>query len=75
MPRIPNKRELLHRPYRLPRLHAADRADCLMRGTLVVASWTAGAGLPATDIDRLRPDRKADAAAPGGYNGRNGTAG
>jgi hypothetical protein len=40
MTRIPDKCRLLHTPYRPPRLHVGDRADCLMRGTVVITSWT-----------------------------------
>jgi hypothetical protein len=37
---IPGKYRLLHGPYRPPRLHVGDRADCLIRGDVVVTSWT-----------------------------------
>ena len=40
MPRIPDKCRLLHGLYQLARLYIDDRADCLMRGTVVVTSWT-----------------------------------
>jgi hypothetical protein len=41
MPRtIPDKCRLLHGPYRPPRLHVGARTDCLMRGTVVITSWT-----------------------------------
>jgi hypothetical protein len=40
MPRIPYKCRLFHAPYRPPRLHVGSRADCLMRGTVVITSWT-----------------------------------
>src|SRR5258707_5870441 len=41
MPRtIPDKCRLLHGPYRPPRLNVGDRTDCLMRGTVVVTSWS-----------------------------------
>jgi hypothetical protein len=40
MPRILDKQRLLHGPYKAPRLHVGDRAECLMRGTVVIKSWT-----------------------------------
>jgi hypothetical protein len=40
MPRISDKCRLLHGPYRSPRLHVGDRAECLQRGTVVIKSWT-----------------------------------
>jgi hypothetical protein len=40
MPRIPEKCRLLHGPYQPPRLHVVDRADCNLRGTVKITSWT-----------------------------------
>jgi len=40
MPRIPDKCRLLHGPYHAPTLRRSDCTDCLMRGTLVITSWT-----------------------------------
>jgi hypothetical protein len=40
MPRTPNKCRVLHGPYHTPALGVGDRADCLMRGAVVVTSWT-----------------------------------
>jgi hypothetical protein len=37
---MPDKCRLLHGPYRPAALHVGDRADCLMRGTVVITSWT-----------------------------------
>ncbi len=41
MPTIPDKHKLIFAPYRPPRLHVGDRTDCLMRGAVVITSWTA----------------------------------
>jgi hypothetical protein len=41
MPTIPTKCKLIFAPYRPPRLYVGDRTDCLMRGTVVITSWTA----------------------------------
>jgi hypothetical protein len=35
-----DKQRLLHGPYHAPTLRVGDRADCLMRGTVVITSWT-----------------------------------
>jgi hypothetical protein len=40
MPRIPDNCHLLHGPYQAPALRVGDLADCLMRGRVVVTSWT-----------------------------------
>jgi hypothetical protein len=40
MPRIPDQGRLRHGPYDPPALRVGDRADCLMRGAVVVTSWT-----------------------------------
>src|SRR5260370_41255720 len=40
MPRIPDKHKLLHGPYRPPRLYVGAVADCNLRGTVVITSWT-----------------------------------
>jgi hypothetical protein len=40
MPRQPEKCRLLHGPYQAPALRAGDRTDCLLRGTVVITSWT-----------------------------------
>jgi hypothetical protein len=41
MPRIPEKCRLLHGPYDPPPLKRGDRADCYLRGTVKIISWTA----------------------------------
>jgi hypothetical protein len=40
MPPTPDKCRLLHCPYQAPALRVGDRADCLMRGTVDITSWT-----------------------------------
>jgi hypothetical protein len=35
-----DKQRLLHGPYRPPALRVGDRTDCLMRGTVIITSWT-----------------------------------
>jgi hypothetical protein len=40
MPRNPEKCRLLHGPYRAPSLKRGDRADCHLRGTAKITSWT-----------------------------------
>jgi hypothetical protein len=40
MPRTPDKCRLLHGPYHAPALRWGDRADCLLRGAVVITSWT-----------------------------------
>jgi hypothetical protein len=40
MPRILYQCKLLHGPYRPPRLHVGARAECHLRGTVVITSWT-----------------------------------
>jgi hypothetical protein len=40
MPTIPDKCRLMHGPYQAPDLRVGDRADCLLRGTVVITSWT-----------------------------------
>jgi hypothetical protein len=37
---ILDKLRLLHGPYQAPALRVGDHADCLLRGTVVVTSWT-----------------------------------
>src|SRR5262245_33189899 len=40
MPRIPDKCRLLHGPYSPPCAHVGTRTDCLIRGTVIITSWT-----------------------------------
>jgi hypothetical protein len=40
LPGIPDKCCLLDGTYQVPALHVGDRADCRMRGTVVLMSWT-----------------------------------
>ena len=40
MPRIPDKCKLMHGPYQAPALRRGDHTDCLLRGTVVITSWT-----------------------------------
>jgi hypothetical protein len=38
---ILDKQRLLHGPYQAPALRVGDRTECLLRGTVVITSWTA----------------------------------
>jgi hypothetical protein len=40
MPPVPDKCRLLHGPYQAPALRVGDRTECLMRGAVVITSWT-----------------------------------
>jgi hypothetical protein len=40
MPPLPDQCRLLHGPYAAAALRVGDRTDCLMRGTVVITSWT-----------------------------------
>jgi hypothetical protein len=39
MPRIPEKCRLLNGPYQAPALRRAERAECPLRGTVVITRW------------------------------------
>src|SRR6516162_8028198 len=40
MPPMPDKCRLLQGPYQAPAPRVSDGADCLMRGTVLITSWT-----------------------------------